>query len=99
MADRPRACLKSNSGARCGWRWAREAKNEGQWPCSELETHDFGPIFIIFPSFRPDFPRVGSCGEVENLLERTFDYRYSGYCIGLLEDQVVKDAQALKKHP
>ncbi|CAK9043450.1 unnamed protein product [Durusdinium trenchii] len=32
--------------------------------------------------------------EVDNLLERTYDWRYSGYCIGLAEDQVVKDAQA-----
>eukprot|EP00434_Breviolum_minutum_P025641 symbB.v1.2.022657.t1/scaffold2027.1/size138498/5 len=32
--------------------------------------------------------------EVENLFDRTYDWRYSGYCIGLAEDQVVKDAQA-----
>lgn len=32
--------------------------------------------------------------EVENILDRTYDWRYSGYCIGLAEDQVVKDAQA-----
>lgn len=32
--------------------------------------------------------------EVQNILDRTYDWRYSGYCIGLAEDQVVKDAQA-----